>query len=322
MQALHKLVTLSISLALCGTSVAAGKTDGKTASSSANSYSFALLPFPHSSEAVPQWQQKLRVLDAAALAFVVVNGVKAANQPCGDQIYQQHRSWFDDVENGVVVNLAAQDWSDCQKSDGYSNAVERLTRLRELFFSDEFSLGKSRIELSRQSLSPKFRNYPENARWEINGVLFATIHLPADNNRFLAAAGRNSEFEDRQVANRDWLKKLFAFANLKKERAVVLIADGSLMGASYAQSGKLRSPGNERFRDGFADLQQRLLNISENYAGKILLIDHSGKSDSPSNIIWRGKFGLLSLPTKDMANGYIVQVSPAKGTFFNVKTLK
>lgn len=321
MRPLRQLITICLSLTLCDTSVAAAKAARKIAPA-ANSYSFALLPFPHSAEATPNWLQKLRALDDEALAFVVVNGLKSADEPCSDQIYQQHRSWFDEAENGVIVNLAAQDWSECQKSDGNSNAVERLTRLRELFFADDLSLGKSKIELNRQSLNPKFRNYPENARWEINGVLFATVNLPADNNRYLAAAGRNSEFEDRQVANRDWLKKVFAFATLKKESAVVLIADGNLMGPNYAQSGKLRSSGNERNRDGYADLQQKFLKLSENYAGKILLIDHSAKGNTASGIIWRGKFGLLSLPTKDMGRAYIVQVNPTKNLLFSVKTAK
>ena len=109
---------------------------------------------------------------------------RADAEACSDQVYLQRKSVFDEFEHGVVLSLAEQDWSACQKSDGRSNALERLARLRELFHADDFSLGNSKLELMRLSRNPKFRNYPENARWEINGVLFATIHLPASNNRF------------------------------------------------------------------------------------------------------------------------------------------
>ncbi|MBI3230024.1 MAG: hypothetical protein HYZ45_07585 [Burkholderiales bacterium] len=296
----------------------------------AKAYSFALLPFPSSSaqasegvvspvQLQAQWQQQLQSLDEEKLAFVVVNGLKANGEPCSDSLFQQRKSFLDEMENGIVLSVAAQDWSECQKGDGSSNAIERLARLRELFFADEFSLGNSKLEVARQSINPKFRNFPENARWQINGVLFATINLPANNNRYRIEAGRNSEFEDRQVANRDWLKKLFAFANLNKHSALVLISDGNLMEEGYARSGALRSAGSERQRDGFADLQQKFLKLAERYNGKILLIDHAANSKAPPTIRWRGKIGLLSLPAQANNARYVIGVNPAKPQIFSIK---
>ncbi len=283
----------------------------------AKAYTFALLPFPQQAEATSQWQQQLQSLDGENLAFIVANGIKASSEVCSDPLFQQRKSVLDEIDNSVVLNLAGQDWSECLAQDGGSNALERLARLRELFFSDEFSLGARKLEMSRLSLSPKFRNFPENARWEINGVLYATIHLPANNNRYLVAAGRNSEFEDRQVANREWLKKLFALANLRKEKALVLIADGNLMGSNFAQSGKLRSAGSERQRDGFVDLQQRFLKLADKFGGRILLIDHAGSNKTVLAILWRGKLGLLSLPANSGAS-YRVKVNPAKAQLFEL----
>ncbi len=284
---------------------------------SAKSYSFAVLSFAQQGDGLTTWQQQLQKLADSNLSFVVANGIKATREACSDQLYQQRKSVLDEIDSSVILNLAAQDWSECLSQDGSSNAIERLSRLRELFFSDEFSLGTRRLELSRLSLNPKFRNFPENARWEINGVLYATIHLPANNNRYLAAAGRNSEFEDRQVANREWLKKLFALANLRKEKALVLFADGNLMGAGFAQSGKLRSAGSERQRDGFADLQQRLMKLADKFNGRILLIDHAATSNAAPSIQWRGKIGVLSLSTQQ-GNSYRIKVHPSKSQPFEV----
>lgn len=291
---------------------------GPSQAAPAKSFAFALIPYPPLGEG-NKWQQQMLAANEENLAFVLVNGLKSNAEACSDQVYLQRKNVFEGFEHGVVFSLAEQDWSACQKSDGRSNAVERLARLRELFYADEFSLGNSKLELIRLSRNPKFRNYPENARWEINGVLFATIHLPASNNRFRAEAGRNSEFEDRQVANRDWLKKLLVQA--KTNQALVLISDGNLMGANYAKHGKLRSLGNERNQDGFADLQQKLLKLAEQYNGKILLIDHAGSEKSTPNIAWRGKFGTLSLPAQANAVRYIVQVNPARPQMFSLKAV-
>jgi len=96
--------------------------------------------------------------------------------------------------------------------------------LRDLFFSDEFSFGASKLPVIRQSVAVKFRSYGENARWEFGNILFATINLPADNNHYLPDAGRNSEFEDRAIANRDWLQRVFTFAARKKWKGLYCFA--------------------------------------------------------------------------------------------------
>jgi hypothetical protein len=36
----------------------------------------------------------------------------------------------------MIVSLAGSDWSACINSSGRSNAIERLNRLRELFYVD------------------------------------------------------------------------------------------------------------------------------------------------------------------------------------------
>lgn len=156
--------------------------------------------------------------DADNLAFVVVNGIKSAAEPCSDALYSARRDLLNEAENGVIVSLAASDWVGCRNKNG-SVAIERLNRVRDLFFPDEFSFGASKVPLFRQSVTPKFRSYTENARWEFGDVLFATVNLPAANNHFLQDGGRNSEFEDRLIANKDWLRRVFTFAAQKNWRA-------------------------------------------------------------------------------------------------------
>lgn len=161
-------------------------------------------------------------------SFVVATGIKAASESCSDKLYSQRKDVLDASGPPLIVSLSASDWANCRNSRGRVNAIERLNRLRDVYFADDQSLGQRKLTLSRLSSTAKFRSYAENAHWEYGGVLFATVNLPANNNHFLPEAGRNSEFEDRLVANRFWLNRLFAMAKREKLGALVLFSEGEI----------------------------------------------------------------------------------------------
>lgn len=228
--------------------------------------------------------------DADNLAFVVVNGIKSAAEPCSDALYSARRDLLKEAENGVVVSLAASDWVGCRNKNG-SVAIERLNRVRDLFFPDEFSFGASKVPLFRQSVTPKFRSYTENARWEFGNVLFATVNLPAPNNHFLQDGGRNSEFEDRLIANKDWLQRLFTFATQKKLAGIVLFADGNPLAQPSQRPFLLRGQ-----RDGFVETRQRITTLAAAFKGKILLVHgETLKDESNAGIVWRRNLGSIGV---------------------------
>jgi hypothetical protein len=245
--------------------------------------------------------------DADNLAFVVANGIKAGEEPCSDELYQRRKALLDSAKNGVIVSLAGSDWTACRHANGRSAAIGRLNRLRELFFTDEFSLGGSRLPLVRQSSTAKFRNYGENARWEVGGIVFATLNAPENNNHYLLDAGRNSEFEDRIIANREWLHRVFTYASLRKMDGVVLFSSGN----PFAPVN--RGPAKQ---DGFAELRKQILAQAAKFKGKTLLIHgHGGmpKRTKPS-IRWRGDFGVLEAGVPWTK----VNIDPAEATLFIV----
>jgi hypothetical protein len=252
-----------------------------------------------------------------SLSFVVVTGVKGAQEPCSDKLYLQRRELIDDARRPAVVVLAASDWTDCKNSAGRSNAVERLARLRELFYAEPHSLGAKKIELTRQSLSPRFRGYAENAHWVVGKVLYATVNLPANNNHYLPAAGRNSEYEDRLVANRFWLNRLFAIAKSDKVDAIVLFSEGDVK--PFSEPTGLRAllrrapPGH----DGFVEPRRQVLALAQKFQGKVLLVDSAAlpKGARPA-IEWQGNVGHLSVG----ANALEVGVAPGTEPMFAVKT--
>jgi len=273
-------------------------------------FSFAVIPHPAvAARAEAGLREAIRETDADDLAFVVANGIKAADEPCSDALYAERAALLKSAQNGLVVSLAATDWTGCKDENGRSAAIGRLSRLRDLLFPSEFSFGASRIPIMHQSTIPRFRRYAENMRWEIGGIMFATIDLPGDNNHYLFEAGRNSEFEDRVIANRNWLHRLFSYARYQQLKGIVLFADGNPL--PPAASGSVR-------RDGYLETRRQLLALSAQFPGRILVVHNptgQRRSSSPA-ILWHDRLGELEAAppwtkiTVDIAEPALFSVAP------------
>ena len=262
--------------------------------------------FPPEAGADPL-QQAIDASNQDNLAFVLVNGIKSAAGSCSDSVYSRSRKSFEGAENALIVSLAASDWANCATNNGRSIAIGRLNRVRELFFSDDVSFGNSGIALIRQSSSAKFRSYAENALWEYGNVLFATIDLPADNNHYLPDAGRNSEFEDRLIANREWLARTFLHARQRKDRAIVLFCDGNPLVVPDARK-LAKLPGR---RDGFIEVRKQLTALAKKFPGKVLLL-HGQPQAKADTIHWQANLGSMGVST-----GWLkIKVRPASKTLF------
>ncbi|SNS28908.1 hypothetical protein SAMN06265795_10267 [Noviherbaspirillum humi] len=224
--------------------------------------------------------------DDVSLAFLVVTRIKAVDDACSDELYLERRALLEKSRHPIALVSAGSDWSECQSDSGRGLAVERLTRLRELFHGDDF-IPAIALNPVRQSATARFRSFAENMRWERDGLLFATLHLPAPNNNFRAEAGRNSEFEDRLVANQDWLHRLAAHARLKKAKAIVVFSDGN----------PLATPPKTAFkRDGYQEVRRQMETLAAGFSGKVLLVHaQAGSDESTGKIFWRGNLGALSV---------------------------
>ncbi|MEO8407575.1 MAG: hypothetical protein ABI476_04020 [Oxalobacteraceae bacterium] len=254
-------------------------------------------------------QQAINSSNEDNLAFVVANGIKSDTESCSDTTYSRSRKIFGRSENALIVSLAASDWVNCKTKNGKSIAIERLNRVRELFFADDVSFGDTSIPLIRQSSSAKFRSYAENARWEYGDILFATINFPADNNHYLPDAGRNSEFEDRAIANREWLERIFIHAAQRKNRAIVLFCDGNpLIVPDAAKLAKLKGR-----RDGFVEMRRQLTALAKKFPGKVLLL-HGQAQTKPETIQWQANIGSMGANT-----GWAkIRVQPRSRTLFRL----
>lgn len=167
------------------------------------------------------------------LAFVVhVGDFKAGgDSPCTDELYARSRARLDASRHALVLTPGDNDWTDCRReSNGRMDPLERLAKLRELFYSDAWSLGRARLPLARQEACAErvgttclCPGLPENRSWMKNGVVFATVHVVGsnDNRGFDAASDR--EQLCRATANRAWIEHALRLAEAPGRRALVLV---------------------------------------------------------------------------------------------------
>ena len=192
----------------------------------AGSFSFAVLgdapyfPWEHA-----KYRRVLREIDAQDLAFVVHIG-DIFWKPCAVTKYTQTRQDFEGLRHPVIYTPGDNEWTDCwQKEAGGFDPLERLQRLREIFFKEpEHSLGGRRLALVSQRSLPGFTDFVENARWTHDRLLFATVHVVGSGNGTDPHRGA----AEREAARRRidaaaaWVRETFAVATATRAPAVVI----------------------------------------------------------------------------------------------------
>ncbi|TXI18686.1 MAG: hypothetical protein E6Q62_06035 [Nitrosomonas sp.] len=154
---------------------------------------------------------------------------KLARASCSDELFKdRYRQIAQLNPHKTVYTPGDNDWTDCDRlslnfSQRYDE-LERLAYLRQIFFQqDELQLSKDIPGLIRQ------QDFIENARWKIDQVLFASLHLPGTNNG--RAQIHRSPIKDaldaadsRDKFNEEWLQQLFDTAISQPMIQAVVIA--------------------------------------------------------------------------------------------------
>ncbi len=158
------------------------------------------------------------------VAFTIhVGDIKSGGSRCSDEAFLRVRQLFDNFEQPLVYTPGDNEWTDChRKSCGAYDPLERLAKLRSLFFAGRDSLGRTRIALQSQGNESRYARYVENRRWSRGKVTFATLHLVGSNNNLQPELPSVSEFAARDDANIAWLRESFAAAKGRNDVAVVL----------------------------------------------------------------------------------------------------
>lgn len=158
------------------------------------------------------------------VAFTIhVGDIKSGGSRCSDEAFLQVRRLFDGFEQPLVYTPGDNEWTDCHRwICGAYDPLERLDKLRSLFFAGRDSLGRTRIALQSQGDDARHPRFVENRRWSRGKVTFATLHLVGSNNNLQPELPSVSEFAARDEANIAWLRDTFATAKARNDVAVVL----------------------------------------------------------------------------------------------------
>jgi hypothetical protein len=142
------------------------------------------------------------------------------------------------------------------------------------------------------------------------------VNIPSNNNHYRPEAGRNSEFEDRAVANRFWLSRLFALAKRKKLHALVLFSEGNVKVLSEEPGLLARLRRGTSTQDGFALPRRQIVTLAGQFDGKVLLIDTGAVANgSEPEIAWRGNLGHMSIGSRVVH----VHVTPKAENLFRLE---
>lgn len=237
---------------------------------------FALLgDVPYSQPQANLLEGMIDRMNAEPLAFVVhVGDITSGRGPCGDAWLEARRDQFRRFRAPFVLLPGDNEWTDChRRSNGGYQPLERLAKLRQLFFANELTLGKRRFALERQSAQAEFAAYRENSRWEAGEVLFVTLNIPGSNNNH-DAPDRN-EFLNRSWANSTWLEQSFALARTRKLPGILIAIQGN-PGFQAANAGHPAS--------GYRLFLEQLLAETRNFTGQVVLVHgdtHRQRIDQP-----------------------------------------
>lgn len=199
---------------------------------SPESFSFAVLgdlAYGEREEAL--FLETLRRIDAAAPAFTVHVGDFKGYGPCSDELYARRRAQLDASAAPLVFIPGDNEWTDCRrKGMGSMDPIERLGRLRQVFFADGWSLGQRRMRTEAQdqclAQAPPgcgCAAHPENRRWRHNRVLFVTLNVPGHSNNVGHDARNDEEARCRNAANAAWLERAAREAEEPGVRALVVL---------------------------------------------------------------------------------------------------
>jgi hypothetical protein len=171
-------------------------------------------------------------MNAEPLAFVVhVGDIKAGGgAPCTDALFEKRRAQFDLSNHPFIYTPGDNEWTDCRRpSNGAMDPEERLAKLRQVFFSDGWSLGRERIAtafqgdcIERKAEACVCPPHPENRLWTHGGVRFATLNFPGDDNNVGHGPVSDEEARCRTLANRLWLQRAVAESEGADTRALVV----------------------------------------------------------------------------------------------------
>ncbi len=259
---------LSIVLGVCGGAVA-----------HAEEFRFALFgDTPYSEQERAKLPAMFKTMALSNLDFAVHDGdIKDGGGRCSDELYMDRYQLFQSALFPLIYVPGDNEWTDCHRLfSGLFDPVERLNRLRAIFFSTGESLGKKRLPLERQGdVDGRFKPYRENVRWMRGRVMFVTLNMPGSANNWGKGPSPSPEFVARAKANKAWLGDSFALAHRRRDAVLFVIIQANPDFESFNA---------KRQNLAYGEFLQQLTELTLGFPGKVVLVHgdtHQQHVDQP-----------------------------------------
>ncbi|MFZ2268370.1 MAG: metallophosphoesterase [Azonexus sp.] len=243
-----------------------------SAAAPAETYHFALIgDVPYSAHERRELPKMLNAIADSQVDLVAhIGDIKPGKERCDDSLFADRYQLFNASRIPFVFVPGDNEWTDCdRRSNGAYDPLERLDKLRSLFWKDAYSLGQKKLKLEQQ-----VGTYPEHARFQLGPVLFVTLNIPGGNN-FGMNNEPTPEFLARQPVVLDWLKDSFALARHKKLAGIVLLFQADPAFKHFANGF-----GHRAFQEFLDTLRAETLN----FPGQVVAVhgdSHISRIDQP-----------------------------------------
>ncbi len=178
-------------------------------------FTFAVIgDYPYVPEDVPKFDRLLEAVNAEAPALVLHVG-DLGSKVCTDAALNTSLAAIGRFTMPVVYTPGDNEWTDCHESG--IDPLQRLGRVRQLFFPSDQSLGGRTVAVTRQDAE-----YPENARFSFGEVTFVAVHQVGSNNGVGRTEESDAEAAARSAAGQAWIRAGFQSAVSGESKGIVV----------------------------------------------------------------------------------------------------
>ena len=246
--------------------------------------------------------QTIKSMNDHHLDFTIFAGdTKNGSSLCTDEaIGNEVSTIFNRLDMPTMYTLGDNEWTDCHRSNnGGYDPLERLSFLRNTFFSKPTTQGRHPIRVERQGAPGEA--YSENSRFERHHIEFVALHIPGSNNNLVVTDSQcfkksnrtwddcnaaTAEYQARNAMNVAWLQESFARARAHHDAGILIDIQADVFFPFELSDGGYE----ENFLpsldadNGYSDFFHTLIEETHNFNGKVLLVhgdSHYLKIDKP-----------------------------------------
>jgi hypothetical protein len=220
----------------------------------------------HLPEDFSKFERLIQAVNQEDPAFTVhVGDIKSGGTLCTDEHYLKIQNYFQQFQHPIIYTPGDNEWTDCYRQvAGSYEPLERLDKIREIFYRTNRSLENGQLPLKSQDKIKGYEKFVENMLWEYGDLTFGTLHVVGSNNNLKTdSAAVNEEYQERNAANLFWLQEIFNQAKVNESQGLAIFLHASL---NFQESEN----------NGFRDFANQLREEAMAYTKPILLIygDH------------------------------------------------